>query len=68
MGNVGAVATFLDDLLKYFAMDPDGYARASVERKLETLHEASIKAVEQKDWAAVDRCVAQYRELQRATG
>lgn len=68
MGDVGAVATFLDDLLKYFAMDPDGYARASVERKLEALHEASTRALAEKDWAAVDRCVAQYRELQRATG
>lgn len=67
MGDVGAVATFLDDIFRYVAVDPDGWSRRSVEYKLEALHEASKRAVAEKDWAAVDRCIAEYRRLQVVT-
>jgi hypothetical protein len=67
MGDIGAVATFLDDLFRYFAMDPNGYARLSVERQLEALRNASNQALDDRDWAAYDRCIAEYRRLQATT-
>ena len=64
---VGAGLTFADDLFKYFAVDPDGFSRMSVERKLEALHEASTRALQARDLDAVDRCLAEYRRLQVQT-
>ncbi len=67
MGDIGAVATFLDDLFRYFAVDPDGWKRQSVESQLETLHEGGYKAMADKDWAAYDRVLAEHKRLRQAT-
>lgn len=62
---VGAGLTLADDLLKYFVMDPDGWARLTVERQLDALHEIGKRAMVEKDWAAIDRVNAEYARLQR---
>jgi hypothetical protein len=67
MGDVGAVATFLDDLFRYFAVDPDGWKRQSVERQLEILHATGHKAMQAKDWAAYDRVLAEHKRLRETT-
>jgi len=64
---VGAGLTLADDILKYFVMDPDGWARLSIERQLHALHEIGKRAMVEKDWAAVDRIAAEYGRLQRTT-
>lgn len=67
MGDIGAVATFLDDVFRYFAVDPDGWKRLSVENQLEILHEAGYKAMADKDWAAYDRVLAEHKRLRQTT-
>ena len=62
-GDIGAVATFMNDLFRYFT-EPSGYADWSMERKLDALHIASVKAVMDRDFAAVDRLLGEYRRLQ----
>ncbi len=64
---IGAGLTLADDVLKYFVMDPNGWDRLTVERKLDALHEIGKRAMVEKDWAAVDRCNAEYARLQRTT-
>lgn len=64
---VGEGLSFAHDLFKYFLVDADGWARLSVEDKLETLYECSKRARAEKNWAAVDRLVAEYHRLQVTT-
>lgn len=64
---IGAGIELGHEILKYVLMDPDGWARLSVERKLDALHEIGKKAMAEKDWAVVDRCNAEYARLQRTT-
>lgn len=64
---IGAGLTLANDILKYFVMDPDGWDRLSVERKLDALHDIGKRAMVEKDWAAVDRVNAEYARLQRLT-
>lgn len=62
MGDVGAVATVLDDVFKYFTQ-PDGYAQLSLEGKLHALHESSKAALLAKDWPAFDRITAELKRV-----
>ena len=64
---IGAGLTLADDVLKYLLVDPNGFDRLSVERKLDALHELGKAAMAKKDWAAVDRATAEYGRLQRTT-
>jgi hypothetical protein len=64
---VGAGLTFADDLFRYFAMDVNGWARLTVERKLDVLHDAAKQARAEHDGAALDRVLAEYRRLQITT-
>ena len=66
MGDVGAVATVIDDVFKYFTQ-PDGYAQLSLEGKLNALHESSKAALQAKDWMAFDRITVELKRLRLET-
>lgn len=67
MDAIGAGLELAHDIFKYALIDADGWARLSVENKLDELHDIGKKAMLKKDWAAVDRCNAEYARLQRLT-
>ena len=62
MGDVGAVATLLDDLFK-FATEPGGFQGMSLDSKLKVLKDAANKAIDACDFQAVDRLNAEYQRL-----
>jgi hypothetical protein len=43
--------------------DPDGYHEWSTDKKLEKLHEASLKAINARDTVALDLLSAEYARL-----
>jgi hypothetical protein len=43
--------------------EPDGYHEWSTDKKLEKLHEASLKALQTRDLPALDVLLAEYKRL-----
>jgi hypothetical protein len=43
--------------------EPEGYHEWSTDKKLEKLHEASLKAIQARDTAALDLLTAEYARL-----
>lgn len=62
IGDVGAVASLVETVFKWVT-EPEGYHELSLGRKLEKLHGASLRALAEKDWMAVDALLAEYRRL-----
>lgn len=62
MGDVGAVAELATAIFKWVT-DADGYHDWSLEKKLGKLHAASLKALVDRDFAACDALIREYRRL-----
>lgn len=59
---IGPMASLALAVFKWVT-EPEGYQEWSITRKLEALHAASLKALEAKDFAALDTLLAEYRRL-----
>jgi hypothetical protein len=66
-GDVGAVATFLTVVAEIFT-DPTKFAQWSREKKLSTIRDGLDAAIDNNDWIAADKFMAQYRVLASETG
>lgn len=62
MGDVGAVATLAQAIFSWVT-EPEGYHDLSFNRKLRALHDASQKALANKDFASLDLLLREYRRL-----
>lgn len=63
MGSVGSVAELIKAIFDY-ATEPEGYHADSLERKLAKLTEAAHRALDAKDWPAVDAVLAELKRMQ----
>lgn len=59
---IGPLATLANTIFKWVT-EPEGYHELSLNRKLEKLHEASIKALNARDFVAVDALLAEHRRM-----
>lgn len=62
MGDIGEVADLFSSIFKYVT-DPAGYSKSSIQSKCEQLHDAAIKAINSKDYDALDFILAEFRRL-----
>jgi hypothetical protein len=60
---IGPVATLLNTIFKWVT-EPEGYHELSLNRKLEKLKDATLKAIRDRDYAACDVLIAEYGRLQ----
>jgi hypothetical protein len=61
-GGIGAVASLAEAIFKWVT-DPNGYETLSTDLKLDRLREATNKAMDAKDWTALDYLIAEYRRI-----
>jgi hypothetical protein len=59
---IGPLAILANTIFKWVT-EPEGYHELKLERKLEKLHEAALKALNARDFAALDALTAEYRRL-----
>jgi hypothetical protein len=59
---VGEVAG-LAKVIFQWVTEPEGYHEWSTEKKLEKLHEATLKAIQARDTAACDALAAEYARM-----
>jgi hypothetical protein len=59
---IGPLAVLANTIFKYVT-EPDGFHELKLSRKLEKLHEASLKALQARDFAALDALLAEYKRL-----
>ena len=64
MGDVGAVATLIDTIAKWFLSD-QGYISFRRKQKLKELDDAISKAVEERRWHDLDALNAELDQLRR---
>ena len=62
MGDIGQVAELLQVIFKWVT-EPGGYTELTLARKLDKLHEGSLRALAAKDFVACDTLLAEYRRL-----
>ena len=66
MGDLGE-GLKLANLLVGWLLDPRGYATWDLNHRLEALHEAGALAIQEKNWAAYDRVLAELQRLRDTT-
>ena len=59
---VGPLAILANTIFQWVT-EPEGYHELKIDRKLEKLHDACIKALNARDFAALDALSAEYRRL-----
>jgi hypothetical protein len=59
---LGPLASLAEVIFRYVT-EPNGYHEWSTNKKLGRLHESSLKALNARDFAALDALLAEYKRL-----